>query len=37
MVEDDVAGRVARAVSDVERQLTEGRLVALVEPPRRFE
>src|SRR4029079_2888344 len=37
MVEDDVAGRVARAVSDVERQLAEAYLIALVEPARRLE
>ena len=37
MVEDDVAGRVAGAVADVEGELADRRLVAVDEPARRLE
>ena len=37
MVEDDVAGRVAGAVADVEGELADARLVAVDEPARGFE
>src|SRR5690349_5927719 len=37
MVEDDVAGRVAGAMADVQREIADGHLVTVGEPARRLE